>query len=76
MVTFNFLHGRHASRELARDATATAPLVARLGATLARAYRVRRDTRQLMALSDHMLSDIGVARADVEHAVRFGRDRR
>jgi uncharacterized protein YjiS (DUF1127 family) len=38
-------------------------------------HRVRRDSRQLMALSDHMLQDIGLSRSAIERTVRTGRDR-
>lgn len=41
---------------------------------LARAYRVRRDTRQLLAFSDHMLRDLGLGRGEIERAARVGRD--
>ncbi len=44
-----------------------------LGA-LARAYRVRRDTRRLSAFSDHMLRDVGLGRGGIGRAVRVGRD--
>ena len=36
--------------------------------------RIRRDTRELMAMSDHMLKDIGLTRAEIGSAVRYGRD--
>ena len=36
--------------------------------------RVRRDMRQLMTMDDDMLKDIGLTRADVGSAVRYGRD--
>jgi uncharacterized protein YjiS (DUF1127 family) len=44
-----------------------------LGA-LARAYRVRRDTRRLSAFSDHMLRDLGLGRGEIERVARVGRD--
>jgi uncharacterized protein YjiS (DUF1127 family) len=52
-----------------------ATFVTRLGAAVAQAYWLRRDTRQLMAYGDAMLHDIGVGRGEVERAVRAGRDR-
>jgi uncharacterized protein YjiS (DUF1127 family) len=58
--------------------TAWARLVAgmsHLVAPVLRWHRVRRDSRQLMALSDHMLQDIGLSRGAIERAVRTGRDR-
>ena len=36
--------------------------------------RVRRDMRQLAAMDDHMLEDIGLLRCEVEYRVRYGRD--
>jgi uncharacterized protein YjiS (DUF1127 family) len=35
--------------------------------------RLRRDVRELMALDDRILRDIGLRRCDVEHAARYGR---
>ena len=35
--------------------------------------RLRRGIRELMALDDHMLRDIGISRNEVEYAVRYGR---
>lgn len=34
---------------------------------------VRRDTRRLMEMPDHLLDDIGLGRADIVRAVRSGR---
>jgi uncharacterized protein YjiS (DUF1127 family) len=48
---------------------------ARTAASILRWHRVRRDTRQVMALSDTMLKDIGLSRGEIEHAVRTGRAR-
>jgi uncharacterized protein YjiS (DUF1127 family) len=47
----------------------------RLVAPALRWHRARRDSRLLMALSDHMLQDIGLSRGELERAVRTGRDR-
>ena len=44
------------------------------GGVLAREVRIRRDMRRLAEFNDHMLRDIGIARADLEGAVRRGRD--
>ena len=52
-----------------------ATFVTRVGAAVAQAYRLRRDTRQLMAYGDAMLHAIGVGRGEVERVVRTGRDR-
>jgi uncharacterized protein YjiS (DUF1127 family) len=35
--------------------------------------RLHRNVRELMALDDRLLRDIGLRRSDVEHAVRYGR---
>jgi uncharacterized protein YjiS (DUF1127 family) len=43
---------------------------------LAREARVRRDINRLAEFDDHMLRDIGLARADIEGAIRRGRDGR
>jgi uncharacterized protein YjiS (DUF1127 family) len=46
----------------------------RLGVLIAREVQVRRDTRRLAQFNDYMLRDIGIARMDIEGAVRRGRD--
>jgi uncharacterized protein YjiS (DUF1127 family) len=48
--------------------------VARIVAAIANELRIRRDMRQLMAMDDVMLKDIGLTRADIGAAVRYGRD--
>jgi uncharacterized protein YjiS (DUF1127 family) len=48
--------------------------VGRIAAAIANELRIRRDMRQLMAMDDHMLKDIGLTRADIGAAVRYGRD--
>ena len=48
--------------------------LARAVAALARAYRLRRDTRELLTYSDAMLSDIGLGRGGIESAARLGRE--
>ena len=55
---------------LAAGARGLAWLVAAIG----RELRIRRDMRQLAAMDDHMLKDIGLLRYDVEYRVRYGRD--
>jgi hypothetical protein len=44
-----------------------------LGILLAREIRIRRDMRKLAELDDRMLSDIGLARTQIEPAARHGR---
>jgi uncharacterized protein YjiS (DUF1127 family) len=53
--------------------TSAARLLAGLARAIASEVRVRRDTRHLMEMSDHMLSDIGLSRSQVTRAVRSGR---
>jgi uncharacterized protein YjiS (DUF1127 family) len=48
--------------------------VAWIAAAIADELRIRRDMRQLRAMDDAMLNDIGVTRADIGTAVRYGRD--
>jgi uncharacterized protein YjiS (DUF1127 family) len=43
-------------------------------AAIAHELRIRRDLRQLAAMDDHMLKDIGLSRGDIEHCVRYGRE--
>jgi uncharacterized protein YjiS (DUF1127 family) len=42
---------------------------------IGRELRVRRDMRRLSEFDDFMLRDIGIARSDLEGAIRNGRDR-
>jgi uncharacterized protein YjiS (DUF1127 family) len=46
----------------------------RFARAMAKEVRIRRDTLELLAMSDHMLKDIGLTRAEIGHAVRYGRD--
>jgi uncharacterized protein YjiS (DUF1127 family) len=48
--------------------------VAWIAAAIADELRIRRDMRQLRAMDDGMLNDIGLTRADIGTAVRYGRD--
>jgi uncharacterized protein YjiS (DUF1127 family) len=46
----------------------------RCARAIADEVRIRRDTRALMLMSDEMLKDIGLTRAEIGGAVRYGRD--
>jgi uncharacterized protein YjiS (DUF1127 family) len=46
----------------------------RLIAAIANELRVRRDMRQLAAMDDYMLKDIGLHRGEIEYSVRYGKD--
>jgi uncharacterized protein YjiS (DUF1127 family) len=46
----------------------------RIIAAIASELRIRRDMRQLAAMADHRLEDIGMRRHEIEHCVRYGRD--
>ena len=46
---------------------------ARLIAWIQAERRVRRDRVQLLAADDRLLADIGLARGEIDHAVRHGR---
>ncbi|HSA81475.1 MAG TPA: DUF1127 domain-containing protein [Geminicoccaceae bacterium] len=60
-----------ARRRLAGAATA---IVARIAAAIAEELRIRRDMWELRAMDDCMLRDIGLTRADIGSAVRYGQD--
>ena len=49
-------------------------VIARIAAAISYELRIRRDMRQLMAMDQHMLRDIGLARADIGGCVRYGQD--
>jgi uncharacterized protein YjiS (DUF1127 family) len=59
---------------LSRAAPNLVGLAARVAEWIAREVAVRRDMRRLALFDDHMLHDIGIARADIEGAVRRGHD--
>jgi uncharacterized protein YjiS (DUF1127 family) len=44
--------------------------------TIAQELHIRRDMRELMTMSDHMLKDIRLSRGGIDRTVRHGRDRR
>ena len=48
-------------------------ILVRLAAVAHQGWTERRDRAHLMALSDEHLHDIGLGRAEIDHAVRFGR---
>ena len=41
---------------------------------IAEEHRIRRDTRELMAMSDHMLKDLGLTRGQIGGEIRYGRN--
>jgi uncharacterized protein YjiS (DUF1127 family) len=53
---------------------AAARNLAWLFAAIAHELRIRRDMRQLAAMDDHMLKDIGLCRCEIESCARYGRD--
>ena len=67
-------------RTIDRGSTTVRPLsfamtlVGHAGQWIAREIRVRRDMRRLAEFDDSMLRDVGIARADIEGAVRRGHD--
>jgi uncharacterized protein YjiS (DUF1127 family) len=52
-------------------AQACARSAARAARAIARKHRKQRDMRQLMSMSEHRLSDIGLSRAEIGNAVLF-----
>jgi uncharacterized protein YjiS (DUF1127 family) len=56
------------------DAGVVARFVAWIAVAIADELRIRRDMRQLRAMNESMLKDIGLTRADIGTAVRSGRD--
>jgi uncharacterized protein YjiS (DUF1127 family) len=56
------------------DASVVARFVAWIAVAIADELRIRRDMRQLRAMDEAMLKDIGLTRADIGTAVRYGRD--
>jgi uncharacterized protein YjiS (DUF1127 family) len=54
-------------------ATRALNIFARISAFVARAMERRRATVALSSLTDHQLRDIGISRAEIDHAVDHGR---
>lgn len=57
-----------------RNDTAWLLAALRLASEALKAWRIRRATEKLQGLDDRMLSDIGIGRADIDRAVRQGRN--
>jgi uncharacterized protein YjiS (DUF1127 family) len=57
----------------APEATAGPSWWERLARRIANEYRIRRAEREVAALDDSMLRDIGLDRGGAEYAARFGR---
>jgi uncharacterized protein YjiS (DUF1127 family) len=57
----------------ARATVRMAQALMRLASALASEYRTRRAARALNELDDRMLADIGLPRAEIDTAVRWGR---
>jgi uncharacterized protein YjiS (DUF1127 family) len=56
------------------DSGVVTRFVAWIAVAIADELRIRRDMRQLRDMDDAMLKDIGLTRADIGTAVRYGRD--
>ncbi len=56
------------------DAGVVARFVAWIAVAIADELRIQRDMRQLRAMEESMLRDIGLTRADIGTTVRYGRD--
>jgi len=72
----------HTARTFVEDATvkrrttliaSTLHPVVTLAAVLSREVRFRRDQYALSTMDDHLLSDIGIGRSQIDSAVRNGR---
>jgi uncharacterized protein YjiS (DUF1127 family) len=61
---------------LAALAIRLAGIVARVANAITQELQIRRDTRELMLMSDDMLKDIGITRAEIASIVRYGREGR
>ena len=57
----------------AAGANSLVSMAALAAAHFRRRLGIWRDRRRLQALPDHLLSDIGISRADIPTAVEFGR---
>ena len=61
---------RRGSSNWSRRVLAT---LARIGAALTWKIRARRAARELAAMSDYTLRDIGISRCEIDHVARHGR---
>jgi uncharacterized protein YjiS (DUF1127 family) len=69
----SLLIGYSAQEVRAVEATVGASWWMRLMRAMVDAYRIRRAMAQMRSLDDRMLRDLGLDRAGIEYAVRFGR---
>jgi uncharacterized protein YjiS (DUF1127 family) len=72
-ITSTTAEARYPTTPRAAGAPWAGRILARFVRVIASERRIRRDTRQLMTMSDHMLKDIGLTRSQIGYAVRFGR---
>jgi uncharacterized protein YjiS (DUF1127 family) len=63
-----------AARRLWSLASWLGQVAARSARAIAQELRMRRDTRELRAMSERLLKDIGLTRAEIGGAVRYGGD--
>jgi uncharacterized protein YjiS (DUF1127 family) len=70
---FSLLIECSALKTYALRAAAEPPRWVRFGRLIANEYRIRRATREMRALDERMLHDVGLDRGRVEYAARFGR---
>ena len=70
MTTIEFTHAGPRSRGLRRRVAAAVIRLRQLAATLGQRIALRDAERTLHGMSDHMLKDIGISRADIHRRIR------